>query len=727
MTNALNLSPASLDSSSLFIYILQNSNRSSQWPLISRFPHYESTEYDMTFKTSRLSRSLLFNAISGNAKRIESSFLPSCLALLFFFLSGSAVAQVHSTISSYISDPLTRKSYHAYDESYALVVGIDRYTQVEARTSAASSAKHVAELLLSRFGFRAENVILLTDDQAKRSVIMDGLKKLQQRGPDDRLLIYLSGRGYTARDQSGSEYGAFVPYDGDVQTPDGALRTCIQLDDLKQSISTNSAKQTLVLLDFTVGGLPVLKQFNGAPPPRLGFQRVVTLPSKELIAAGARIETLSDDPATGMSYFSSKLIEALSSGVTDVNGDGIITGTELATRTFVRVNEATDRTLHPQFGFIDGGEGDFLFVVPRPADTSRVMFHVTPPDASVFVDDQPVKPGLKEIPVLAPKVGLHTIQVQRAGYHPIKDEFFVDGRVTVRADVELEKIPTMSLLVRVSQPDARVFVDGKLIGMPDETLIIDPIEKGTHTVRAELDGYFPDSATVTITDPIQYKVALHMTSRNGYLTIKSSEAVVIEVNGKVLGTRQIVKKEVVSGEYSVRLSGIGYSTYERTIVVRDSQSVVFDHPMSRPTLTGALIRSIVFPGWGQWYSGRQGIFYCGIFLILAGSSAELQLMYAKTNSDYKKAAIAFRASPTLVASKKASSLLKKRDNENLYRFGAFGVTGGFYLLNIINVWSHDPADLIREQEEQMRKEKTRTNVSLGFNEFGPALSLSIHF
>lgn len=682
----------------------------------------------MTSMTHRhRSFSFLFNIVSANVKRIRSSFQPTCLALLFFFFSGSAFAQVHSTISSYLSDPLTRKSYHAYDESYALIVGIDRYTQVEGRTSAVSSAKHVAELLMSRFGFRAQNVILLTDDQARRSVIMDGLKKIQQRGADDRLLIFLSGRGYTARDQSGSEYGAFVPYDGDVQTPDGALRTCIPLDDLKQSVSTNSAKQTLILLDFTVGGLPVLKQFNGAPPTRSGFQRVVTLPSKELIAAGARIETLSDDPSTGMSYFSSKLIEALSSGITDVNGDGIITGTELAARTFVRVNEATDQTLHPQFGFIDGGDGDFLFVIPRPADTSRISFQVNPRDASVFIDDQPVKSGLKEIPVLGPKVGLHTIQVQRAGYHAIKDEFFVDGRVMVRADVELEKIPTMSLLVRVSQPDARVFVDGKFIGMPDETLIVDPIEKGTHAVRAELDGYFSDSATVTITDPIQYNVALHLTSRNGFLTVRSSEAVLIEVNGKALGTRQVVKKEVVPGAYLVRLSGIGYSTYERTIVVRDSQSVVFDHPMSRPTLTGAIIRSIVFPGWGQWYSGRQGIFYSGIFLILVGSSAELQLMYAKTHSDYRKAAVAFRASPTLAASKKASSLLKKRDNENLYRFGAFGVTGGFYLLNIINVWSHDPADLIREQEEQMKREKARTNVSLGFNELGPALSLSVHF
>jgi hypothetical protein len=75
----------------------------------------------------------------------------------------------------------------------------------------------------------------------------------------------------------------------------------------------------------------------------------------------------------------------------------------------------------------------------------------------------------------------------------------------------------------------------------------------------------------------------------------------------------------------------------------------------------------------------------------------------------------------------AASLSSKKDKENLYRFAAFGVTAGFYLYNIINVWRNDPADMIREEEAKAKREKGGTKVSLGFNELGPAVMLSLQF
>ena len=648
----------------------------------------------------------------------------------FLFLSITiSIAQQQVSVSTFVADPSTSKEYHAYDGSLALIVGIDVYRQVEPRRSSVSSAKSFKELLMSHYGFQEKNIITLLDDQARRSVILTALKKLPRRSPNDRVLIFLSGRGYTDNVESKNERGYFIPFDGMVQSPDQAAATCIPLDEVKKSLSTIGAKQTLMLLDFAVGGLPVVRRFSSIPPPRLGFGRIVGSPVGELMTAGDRTETLVDDPVTGLSIFTSKLIEALSSELTDVNRDGIISGTEMAAGTSVKVSDASDRTTHPQFGFLDEGNGDYLFILPSAQDTSRISFTLTPPNAVIFLDDKQMKPPSAPIPVVSPKIGIHSFQIQREGYQPVREDFFVNGRISLRAKIDLFKTQTSDLLVRISEPDARVYVDGKFIGSPDQSLLIEGIATGTHKVRAELDGYFSDSATVTIEKPIQYAVNLKPRSRNGFLTIRSSEAVVIEVDNKEVGMRQVVNKEVLSGRHTIRLSGIGYDTYTETVVVRETTHVEFVRRLSRPSLTGAVLRSIVFPGWGQSYSRRRGIFYSAIFLGLAAASVDLQLTYTKTNKDYTtyKGLLNGPATAAQIATyqDQASSLSSKKDKENLYRFAAFGITGGFYIYNIINAWKNDPADLIKEEEAKAKKEKGGAKVSLEFNELGPAVTLSL--
>jgi len=650
------------------------------------------------------------------------------LLLAVILLSSFAVSQSQNSLSTFVRDPASGREYHAYDESYALIVGIDAYTQVEARASSVASATSFKELLMSRFGFREENIVFLSNEQATQSAVMDAVRKFQHRRTQDRLLVFFSGRGCTSVDTLRRENGFFVPFDGQVQSPSKTAATCISLGDVWRLISVANAKQTLFLMDFTVGGLPRDFEVSGMPAPRLGFQRIVTLPSREILAAGSRNESLTDDPATGLSCFTSKLIDALSSETTDVNTDGIITGTELAARTSVKVMEATQRKLHPQFGSMGADEGDFLFVLPRSADTSRISFAIRPSDAAVFVDNKKVNPSDRGISVSSPTIGVHTLQVQHGGYRSFKGDFFVNGGVSIRANIDLEQIPPTGLLVRVSEPDEKVSLDGNFVGMPDESLLIQHVGNGRHTVRADLEGYYSDSVSITIDQPIQYAVSLKLVSRNGFLTVRTSEGVMIELNGQEIGTNNVVKKEVLPGAYVLRFSGIGYTTNEQKVVVRDGESVEIDHPMSRPTLEGALLRSVVFPGWGQSYSGRHGIVYSAIFVVCAAASVDLQFAYTKANSDYASNVHNYGAAQNQADSatflKMATDSRNKRNNFNNYRLAAFGVTGAFYLYSIINVWNNDPADLIREEEA---RSKRGLDVSLGIGQDGPSLLMSFHF
>ena len=648
----------------------------------------------------------------------------STFLFLIGFLSSLSFSQQQISVGTFVRDPATGKSFRAYDESHALIVGIDAYTQTPTRRSSVSSSKAVKELLMSRYGFREENIIILLNEEARRSVIVDALKKLQRLNPNDRTLIFLSGQGYTVRDAARVDRGYFIPIDGQVDTPEAATSSCISLDDVKKTLLSSGVKHSLMLLDFAVGGLPVVRLFNGMPPPRLGFERIVVSNVHEVFAGGGKSESPEDDPTSGLSYFTSKLIESLSTDNADVNGDGMISATEMAAQTAVKLSASTERRAHPQFGYMDEGAGDFIFILPHASDTSHISISTDPRDAVVFLDNKQMSSTRGEIPVVSPRVGMHTFQVQREGYGALKQEFFINGRVFVNADVKLTKIQGSELTVTISQPDAKIYVDGKFVGMPDHSLTVERIEKGKHTVRAELEGYYADSASVVIEKPVQYTVSLKLKSRNGLLTIRSSEAVVIALNGKELGKHEVVKKEVLPGLYTVHLSGIGYDTYEEKVLVHDTESVEYVHILKRPTLGGAMLRSAIFPGWGQSYSGRHGIVYSGIFLVLAGGAVAAEFLYIQTSDDYTKNLNLYNASVTAADigkyRSKVNDLNKKRKNYNLYRFGAAGLAGGFYVYNLINVWRNDPADLIREKE-------AKAKMSLGAGDLGPLLTLSVQF
>src|SRR3989304_4032636 len=163
--------------------------------------------------------------------------------IIFLLPLALSSAQPQISVGTSIHAPVSGKEYRAYDGSLALIVGVDAYTQVEARQSSVSSARSVRELLMSRFGFHDQNIIFLLNDQARLNVIMAGLRKLQRRSPNDRVLIFLSGRGYTERDEARSERGFFIPFDGVIQSPEQVATTCLPLDELKKSVGATGATQ----------------------------------------------------------------------------------------------------------------------------------------------------------------------------------------------------------------------------------------------------------------------------------------------------------------------------------------------------------------------------------------------------------------------------------------------------------------------------------------------------
>lgn len=144
---------------------------------------------------------------------------------------------------------------------YALVVGIGDYPGAGSDLRApVRDARAMADLLVGRFGFDRENVALLTDTDATRANLANGiLQHLGQAGPDGVAVFFFSGLG-TRMD---ADLGLTGAMDADSSRQgDGALvvhgygdEASVLLDDeLAYLLGALEAGRTVVVLDTSFEG-----------------------------------------------------------------------------------------------------------------------------------------------------------------------------------------------------------------------------------------------------------------------------------------------------------------------------------------------------------------------------------------------------------------------------------------------------------------------------------------
>ena len=107
-------------------------------------------------------------------------------------------------------------------EYHALLIGIGKYMHLGADAQLEGprhDVEAIRELLARDYGFKQRNIITLIDGEASRSNILKAIAELAERTrPGDRIFIYFSGHGTSARDRASSlplphASGALVPAD----------------------------------------------------------------------------------------------------------------------------------------------------------------------------------------------------------------------------------------------------------------------------------------------------------------------------------------------------------------------------------------------------------------------------------------------------------------------------------------------------------------------------------
>lgn len=249
-----------------------------------------------------------------------------------------------------------------YENSWALVVGINDYETAPPLGYARQDAEAFAQLLQSNFGFQPDKITVLLDRYATREPIMSSFLRFTEDGvsPDDRVAVFFAGHGCTRTGNRG-EVGFLVPADGNAS----ALSTLIRWDDLTRNAELVPAKHLLFVMDACYGGLAIHRSL--LPGSARFLKDMLQRYSRQVLTAGKADETVADSggPRPGHSIFTGHLLDALEGKASD--SSGVISANAVMAYVYDHVAKDPHSHQSPHFGFFDG-DGDFIFSAPNPAE-----------------------------------------------------------------------------------------------------------------------------------------------------------------------------------------------------------------------------------------------------------------------------------------------------------------------------------------------------------------------
>jgi len=248
-----------------------------------------------------------------------------------------------------------------YDDSWALIIGIDKYYSVQNLDYATADAISIQELLINKYNFSSQNVQLLLDRKATKSGILKAFSTITKNaGEKDRVLIYFAGHGETLDLPDGGELGYLIPVDGNASD---LYLTAIPMDELKRISLLSKAKHILYLVDACYGGLAAVGSRSLKTSTSNYISKVAEDKSRQIITAGGKDEKVMEKADWGHSAFTMNLLRALQDEKADLNSDGYITAIELGMFLKERVTIDTDYTQTPQFRQFTSHEGEFIFQI----------------------------------------------------------------------------------------------------------------------------------------------------------------------------------------------------------------------------------------------------------------------------------------------------------------------------------------------------------------------------
>jgi len=529
---------------------------------------------------------------------------------------------------------------------FYVVVGIDNYKSWPRLHTAVSDAKGVAKVLEERYGFSAVAPPLF-DGRATRlqieSLFNDVLPhKLRE---DDQLILFFAGHGTTRVDQVGDkqvESGFVVPVDSPADH-EKAWSSYISLKGLLDAVSVLHARHVLIVLDSCHSGFAVgssMSTFRGSDR----YEAVLSSRVSRRIITSARRDQLASDngPIEGHSLFTGTLIEGLDSGRADMDGDGLITSSEIGLYLQQAVGRSTNSRQVPDFGsFQLDDRGEMVLSIknaPREKQSSEA------PSASSSDDSEQPRSGdvsgakrSRELGrnLLTEKKYSDAIDKLSESYQKVPNaQAAHETAIAYQDKATLEarskdssksgsdfaeaynwaeryiafKLPTderaraaalrdeltghVAILDVSSKPEpSDIFLDGEDLTLLGRAPLRRAVAPGSHLVIAKRQGFH--DAQTRITAILGQTVATDLTLKpiEGQLLVSSEPRgahVVVESTGEELGGTPIDRPWPV-GKVQLIVSADGYVDMTRELTIREDKPAVFDAKLQQAAQTVATL------------------------------------------------------------------------------------------------------------------------------------------
>ena len=238
------------------------------------------------------------------------------------------------------------------DQRWAVVIGVGQYASedIPDLEFAGADARAVYDFLTSSAAgpFEEDHIRFLSDGEATGAAMREALFVfLQQADWDDLVFIYYAGHG--APDPQRPDNLYLLPTDSDL---DALASTAFPMWDVKTALRRQiSAERVIVIADAChSAGTADGDVVGGGPDNAIagGFAQLFS-PSRRLMMTAADTNEFSLEDARwgGHGVFTAFLLEALE-GSGDVNGDGVVTFSEIFDYVNNSVVSATEGRQNPQ-------------------------------------------------------------------------------------------------------------------------------------------------------------------------------------------------------------------------------------------------------------------------------------------------------------------------------------------------------------------------------------------
>ena len=247
--------------------------------------------------------------------------------------------------------------------SLIVTIGINDYTNWQKLKNAVQDAVGFQQTLIDKLGFQAP-IPPLIDSAATRdaieSLIEDQLRDVLRE--DDSLVLFFAGHGHT-RVEEHSETGFIVPIDARRPDPKEYWSDYIRLNHWLEEIAELPARHILVILDSCHSGFALGEAAHSFRDATRYQQDLTGRRSRKVLTSAQREQpALDGGPIPGHSLFTGTLINGFNWAEADLEGNGLITGSELGLFVQQKVAQASNSAQTPDFGsFHLDDRGEMIF------------------------------------------------------------------------------------------------------------------------------------------------------------------------------------------------------------------------------------------------------------------------------------------------------------------------------------------------------------------------------